>query len=313
MNTKELVVADDIFDAELVEVLNDQEATRLAELEQVIGTGLETYILVGTALREVRDSRLYRTVATSFEVYCRDQWGMTGDWAHKLIDASGVARQLSSAGLPAPANEAQARAVGAVPEEHRTEVWTATVEATNGKPTAAAVSAVAEKLVPAAPSKATITSRANRAAKEADRVAAERKKVEKLARKADREATRARAAQLELAASGPELIREAIAGADPATPWERRGGHWPADAVVIPALLARALTAWVAGEAVFAESTRDERYPFLGALLAAWLPLGSDQLTVRCSALGGARHDAPLGGIAWMEARDAAIVRSLAD
>lgn len=67
------------------------DAARLAELEAIIGPGKATFVAVGNALAEIRESRLYR-----------------------------------------------------VPAEQRADVWEATLEATDGKPTAAAVKRFAD-------------------------------------------------------------------------------------------------------------------------------------------------------------------------
>lgn len=122
--------------------LTPSEAARLTELEQVVAEHLDGFFAVGNALAEIRDSRLYREVASSFEMYARDQWGISGSHAHRLVEAAQVTHQLVSADLPAPANEAQARALTKVPAEDRAEVWQTTLEQTGGKPTAAAVESV---------------------------------------------------------------------------------------------------------------------------------------------------------------------------
>jgi hypothetical protein len=51
------------------------ESSRRAELEEVIELGLATFITVGNALLEIRDSRLYRDTHATLEDYCRERWG----------------------------------------------------------------------------------------------------------------------------------------------------------------------------------------------------------------------------------------------
>lgn len=89
--------------------LSKREHRRLADLEAVVERGLATFIEVGTALLEIRDSRLYRETHETFEAYCQEHWGKGRRWAYQLIDAAEVCALAHSAGLPVPANEAQAR------------------------------------------------------------------------------------------------------------------------------------------------------------------------------------------------------------
>jgi hypothetical protein len=87
--------------------LGDLERTRLAELEQVVDRGLQTFLEVGQALREIRDSRLYREDYSTFEAYLDERWGMSRSRGYRLIDAAAVAELVSPMGdIP---NERQAR------------------------------------------------------------------------------------------------------------------------------------------------------------------------------------------------------------
>ena len=113
----------------------------LAELEQLIERGLETFVEVGHALREIRDRRLYQPQHTTFEAYLRDRWQprLSRQHAHRLIQAAQVADVLSPIG-DVPANEAQARELVPLldqPETLRTVA--ATVRSTHGKQATAAV------------------------------------------------------------------------------------------------------------------------------------------------------------------------------
>jgi hypothetical protein len=92
--------------------LTDVETGRLAELEQIVDRGLKTFVEVGQALSEIRDSRLYRATHRTFEDYCRDRWGFSRQRGLQLIDAAEMTTIVVTAGLPAPANEAQAREMG---------------------------------------------------------------------------------------------------------------------------------------------------------------------------------------------------------
>jgi hypothetical protein len=83
-------------------------SARLAELEAVVERGLATFVEVGAALLEIRDTRLYRDTHTTFEDYCRERWSMRRESADRLIRSAKVVELVNPSGL-IPANEAQAR------------------------------------------------------------------------------------------------------------------------------------------------------------------------------------------------------------
>lgn len=86
------------------------ESTRLAELESTIDAGLRTFVDVGNALLEIRDSRLYRQTFGTFEDYCRERWGFNSSRARQLIGAAETVRNLESVTTVTlfPATESQA-------------------------------------------------------------------------------------------------------------------------------------------------------------------------------------------------------------
>jgi phage N-6-adenine-methyltransferase len=84
-------------------------ATRLDELEQTIERGLETFVEVGEALREIRDARLYKEQNETFEDYCRERWGMGRNFANKQIAAAEVVAALGTAVPNGPDKDRQAR------------------------------------------------------------------------------------------------------------------------------------------------------------------------------------------------------------
>lgn len=121
------------------DILPAAEAAALAEHEAVIERGIKTFYEVGTALADIRDRELYRAEHGSFEAYCQQRWQMSRAHAYRMIEAAEVVSPIGDTNLPLPANEGQARELARVPEPERAEVWAATVERTDGKPTAAAV------------------------------------------------------------------------------------------------------------------------------------------------------------------------------
>lgn len=77
-------------------------STRLDELESVIERGLGTFVEVGTALREIRDERLYRLRDgyTTFEAYCQERWGFNDRRASQMIAAAEVSTIVGTSGSP---------------------------------------------------------------------------------------------------------------------------------------------------------------------------------------------------------------------
>lgn len=116
-------------------------ATRLDELEGVIEHGMQTFVEVGNALREIREQRLYRESHETFETYCDERWGFGRNYANKQIAAAEAATALGTT-VPtasAPTSEAQARELVPLKDqpEELAAVWTEV--SSNGTPTAARI------------------------------------------------------------------------------------------------------------------------------------------------------------------------------
>jgi phage N-6-adenine-methyltransferase len=108
-------------------VITEIVTDRLLECERVIERGLNTFVEVGAALLEIRDSRLYKDGYSTFEDYCRDRWGMARNYANKMIAASEVVANLGT-NVPIPVNEAQVRPLVGLPKEKQFDVWQQVVE-----------------------------------------------------------------------------------------------------------------------------------------------------------------------------------------
>ena len=134
------------------EQLSVREETRLKELEVVIIKNFKAFYEVGRALREIRDSKLYRETHETWKDYCKDLYDLAERTAYQYIDASSVVDNLKiefqnlrncagfekDADIPLPINEAQARALSSVPPDQQPEVWKTALEtAPNGRITAA--------------------------------------------------------------------------------------------------------------------------------------------------------------------------------
>jgi hypothetical protein len=128
-------------------VLADGDVTRLPELETIIERGQQTFVEVGAALLEIRDSRLYREQYSSFDDYTRERWGWSRVHAHRVIEASEVIGALPIGSRPA--NEAQARELAKAKDPEVMHAVMAQVTET-GQPVTARVikDAVEERLNP---------------------------------------------------------------------------------------------------------------------------------------------------------------------
>ncbi len=100
------------------------ELNRLDQLETVIERGLSTFVDVGRALAEVRDSRLYRQAHPTFEDYCRERWQLSRPRAYELIGAATAIENVSAmADIPGPQSERQARPLTRLEPEKQREAW----------------------------------------------------------------------------------------------------------------------------------------------------------------------------------------------
>ncbi len=134
-------------------VLTVSESQRLATLESTIQQGMQTFVDVGSALLEIRDSRLYRLEHDTFEEYCKERWGLKQSRAYQLMDAAQAVGVLKSSTIvELPATESQARPLTVLEPAQQREAWQRAVEsAPNGKVTAAHVQSVVNEYRQPAP------------------------------------------------------------------------------------------------------------------------------------------------------------------
>lgn len=103
--------------------LTKVESKQLDALENTIETGLVTFYEVGSALKEIRDSKLYRGVFSTFEDYCRQRWLMQKTLAYGYIQACELRDNLSAIAETLPSNESQARPLTKLEPEQQREAW----------------------------------------------------------------------------------------------------------------------------------------------------------------------------------------------
>lgn len=129
------------------DALSPRESTRLEKCEAIIENGLRTFVEVGNALLEIRDSRLYRQDFDTFGDYCRKRWQTERRHAYRLINAARVFRNVSPGTQNLPTSEKQIRPLTSLEPEQQREAWDEAVKnAPNGKPTAKDVDAAIDQL-----------------------------------------------------------------------------------------------------------------------------------------------------------------------
>lgn len=97
------------------------ERARLVELESVIESNVA---IVGNALFEIRESRLYRQDHKTFEDYCQARFAMDRRYINMQINASKVIYNLgTNCSQTLPMNEAQARPLSKLPPSDQPKAW----------------------------------------------------------------------------------------------------------------------------------------------------------------------------------------------
>ena len=112
-----------------LEPLTMQESTRLMALEKIVTTGLQSWIEVGEALIEIRDSRLYKIEAKTFEEYCQTRFKMDRTYAHRLMNGAPIAKDLLPKGN---ISERAVREIAKVAPERRQEIFDKATESASG-------------------------------------------------------------------------------------------------------------------------------------------------------------------------------------
>lgn len=103
--------------------LSAQESERLAELEPIIEQGLKSFVEVGSALKEISDSRLYRATHSTFQDYVIEKHGISARRAYQLSEAAEVVKKLQpNVNHGSQINERQARELVQVPQHKRAAI-----------------------------------------------------------------------------------------------------------------------------------------------------------------------------------------------
>ena len=131
--------------------LSAEETKLFCFYETVVKEGRSSrpFYEVGTALKEIRDHKLYREDYETFEECCRERWRFSRIHAHRLIEATTVAQNLLPIGnKPHPdIRESQFRPLISLDPDQQRQAWEAAVEASeNGNPTAVQVQRAVETI-----------------------------------------------------------------------------------------------------------------------------------------------------------------------
>jgi hypothetical protein len=128
----------------VIDVLSVVERRSLEKLEKVIESGVESFLATGSALKEIRDQRLYREGFKTFEAYVKARWSFDRSRAYQLIDASDLKADLSTIVDKNPKadevkTEGQLRELASVPTESLAEVIAKAAEIAGDAPLTAKV------------------------------------------------------------------------------------------------------------------------------------------------------------------------------
>jgi len=107
--------------------LTKQDYQRLRTLEATVEKGLTTFVKVGLALHEIRESRLYRMTHKDFAGYCDDRFNLSSRRVNQLIEGAKVAEDLGNR-FPIPKDSSVASAIAKVNQDERDQVWEAALE-----------------------------------------------------------------------------------------------------------------------------------------------------------------------------------------
>jgi hypothetical protein len=127
------IVTVNVISTQIEELTEDEEKERHRLESKVERAFYES----GSALREIRDRRLYRvTHPADFIGYCRDRFGKTKQAVNYLIAAAEVFENLTATTISCrvlPTSETQVRDIAGFPPQKQIEIWNEATESYGGK------------------------------------------------------------------------------------------------------------------------------------------------------------------------------------
>ncbi|MBD2441194.1 hypothetical protein [Nostoc sp. FACHB-110] len=156
------VVTVEVAAAEVPELTQEEQRDR-TRLEEKVETA---FYEAGSALRELRSRRLYRSTHKTFEEYCKDRFGFERRHPYRLIEAADVVDNLKmcpnwtqnnavsktvtveSVAIPVlPTSEGQVRPLTTLEPVQQQKAWLKAVEAVGGKvPSGRVVKDIVDKI-----------------------------------------------------------------------------------------------------------------------------------------------------------------------
>jgi hypothetical protein len=106
----------------MTDKLTTNEAAQLKRCETIIQSSKSAAYAFAEALREIRDSRLYRQDYSSFDAYLAERWKITRGRANQEIRRMETMKALPESVSSMVTNERTAREVAKVPKEQREAV-----------------------------------------------------------------------------------------------------------------------------------------------------------------------------------------------
>ncbi|PSB31365.1 hypothetical protein [Chlorogloea sp. CCALA 695] len=109
------------------------------------------YYEAGSALRELKDKRLYRSTHRTFDAYCQERFGLSSRHSYRLIEAANVVNNLKEFcdqfGHILPAKESVCRSLTIFQPNQQIFAWQQILQETGGKhPTGKQVKGIVERL-----------------------------------------------------------------------------------------------------------------------------------------------------------------------
>ncbi|MBE9171337.1 hypothetical protein IQ238_28870 [Pleurocapsales cyanobacterium LEGE 06147] len=87
----------------------------------------------GSALKQIRARRLYRSSHDTFEFYCRERFGFTRQAANYLIAGASIYENLTTNGCQIlPTSERQVRSLNGLESIYQCQIWTKAVDVAGG-------------------------------------------------------------------------------------------------------------------------------------------------------------------------------------
>lgn len=99
-----------------------EDKIRHLKNKKIIRDGQEEFVKVGMALMDIKDTKTYLLDSSSFEEFCKKEYGFTKRYALFLISSSAVVEDLPEDAGPLVPSERAARALGKLPKNKRAKV-----------------------------------------------------------------------------------------------------------------------------------------------------------------------------------------------